>query len=213
MTDHSKSSILLIQFAKWPVPGQVKTRIAKAVGDEKALAIHCELTRTVLSNLRAFSDADLQLWFGRIPASNSAEYAYGEKLWEMCKGLDVAIHEQYGADLGERMYHALASGLQNYSKVIIVGSDCPTVDSAYLNLAIEALDHSDIVLGPSDDGGYVLIGCGRILPSVFDQTEWGTERVLETTRTRAEQAGLTVSCLPLTWDVDEVGDWERWQNI
>ncbi|MCG8613929.1 MAG: TIGR04282 family arsenosugar biosynthesis glycosyltransferase, partial [Pseudomonadales bacterium] len=183
--------MLLIQFAKWPVPGKVKTRLAKSVGYERACEIHLALTRQVLHNLRRTTDVQVELWFDSIPEASSDEFKFGKSLWTELEEAGIPIRFQQGDDLGARMYHALSDGLERQSakkreqKVVIVGSDCPTVDDLYLQLARDRLDQCDLVLGPSDDGGYVLIGVSRINNALLCDTPWGTETVLQTTVQRA----------------------------
>jgi hypothetical protein len=107
------------------------------------------------------------------------------------------------------MESALAEGLAYCPKALIIGSDCPSVDAGYIHQALQALDSADVVLGPSDDGGYVLIGARTHCSGMLDNVSWGTDRALAETLVRLEAVGL--SCLQLSprWDVDEPEDWQR----
>ena len=96
---------------------------------------------------------------------------------------------------------------------LAAGSDCPSVDADYLWQAVAALDTSDVVLGPSNDGGYVLIGVRRVMPGMLDNVDWGTERVLNQTCDRLAGHGLSVSLLAPRWDVDEPEDWRRFLRL
>lgn len=202
------TNTLLIQFAKWPQLSKVKTRLAKTIGDQAAYNAHIELTQTVLKNLTSSKAGAVELWFDQLLIENPET----KLLAETCHKRSVPIAWQQGEDLGARMYHALASGLNTYKKVIIVGSDCPTVDKAYLEQAIKELDESDLVLGPAEDGGYVLLGARKLAPRLLDNIAWGQGSVLRSTIERADKLGLTYGLLETTWDVDEYEDYLRWKR-
>ncbi|MDX1457725.1 MAG: TIGR04282 family arsenosugar biosynthesis glycosyltransferase [Marinobacter sp.] len=198
-------STLLIQFAKWPEPGRVKTRLSPLLGDEGALQAHILLTRLVLSHLRA-TGLPMQFYWDRdVPEPPAAA---GPILADLAEG-SIAQRHQTGRDLGARMEAAVNDGLREYAQVIIVGSDCPSVDVGYVRSAQQALESSDLVLGPSDDGGYVLIGARRLVPGQLAGIAWGSGAVLAQTRSRAEELGVSCSLLETRWDVDEPEDWRR----
>lgn len=197
--------VLLIQFAKWPRLGQVKTRLAAALGEEGALAAHLRLTLTVLANLRA---AGRPLEFFWDCAVTSPPAAADTVLAELERH-QIPQRIQQGQDLGARMTWALEQGLREYSKVIIVGSDCPSVDADYLARAVSALSRSDVVLGPSDDGGYVLLGARTTHPDMLAGIAWGTAQVCEATAAQLARSGLSHELLATRWDVDEPEDWAR----
>jgi len=85
---------------------------------------------------------------------------------------------QEGKDLGLRMYNALNQGLRRYSKVILIGTDCPFLTKDDLQEAIDSLDEHDMVYSPASDGGYVLVGAKKVVPQVFENIEWGTDQVM-----------------------------------
>ncbi len=203
-----KQAILIIQFAKWPTLGKVKTRLAKVVGDQSAFDIHIQLTLTVLNNLTSANVGSVELWFDQL-----LDNTEGQCLVDACKNKSVSIFTQQGNDLGERMHQALAQGLESVDKVIIVGSDCPTVDKDYLMKAVNALNSNDLVLGPAEDGGYVLIGARKVLPMMLDGVVWGGGGVLKSTLSNSERLGLSCALLDTTFDVDEHDDYVRWQKL
>ncbi len=196
---------LVIQFAKWPEPGRVKTRLAPLLGDDGALQAHIRLSRLVLSHLLA-TGLPLHFYWDRALPSPPPEAA--SLLSDLARA-DVEQRFQQGQDLGARIEAALAAGLAAYSQVLIVGSDCPSVDAEYVHAARSALAHSDLVLGPSEDGGYVLIGARRLVPGMLAGIEWGTGKVLAQTRHRAEACDVSCRLLDTRWDVDEPEDWRR----
>ncbi len=199
---------LIIQFSKWPQLGKVKTRLAKTLGDQAAFDTHIELTLNVLSNLTSAQQGKVELCFDHL-LDDSA----GMSLLDACKHKSVSVSAQCGNDLGERMFHALSTGLKTFEKVIIVGSDCPTVDKTYLVNAINALDSNNLVLGPAEDGGYVLIGANKLKPALLDNIKWGGGNVLRSTVSNAESLCLSYALLDTTWDVDEYDDYLRWQGV
>jgi rSAM/selenodomain-associated transferase 1 len=198
---------LIIQFAKYPQLGKVKTRLAKTLGDNAALNTHIELTLNVLNNLTSANLGTVELCFDQLLANRE-----GQGLVEVCRNKSVSVSTQHGNDLGERMYHALFSRLKSFDKVIIVGSDCPTVDKAYLINAIDALNSNDLVMGPAEDGGYVLLGASKVKSTMLDNIEWGCGEVLRSTVSNAEQLGLSYALLDTTWDVDDYEDYMRWKE-
>ena len=196
---------LLIQFAKWPEKGRVKTRLAATLGEQGAVDAHIRLTGCVLENLAA-TGYPLTLWWNRpLPPASDEATPILERIAE--KGVSQGV--QQGSDLGERMHHALASGIDSHGAGIIVGSDCPSVDPAYVHKAAALLEQLDVVLGPADDGGFVLIGARTTRDGMLEGIDWGSSGVLEQTLARFHEKGLRCECLEPLWDVDEPEDWAR----
>ncbi|HEV8078691.1 MAG TPA: TIGR04282 family arsenosugar biosynthesis glycosyltransferase [Marinobacter sp.] len=198
---------LVMQFAKWPEAGKVKTRLIPALGEQGALAAHCVLTLAVLDNLLATA-LPLQLWWD----CDRAAPAEAAELVKALQWHGVPQRYQSGGSLGDRMAAALSGALDSHKVAMIVGSDCPSVDAAHVLLGAEKLAHVDVVLGPSEDGGYVLIGARKVVPGMLDGIDWGSERVLRQTCEKLESAGLSVGLLSMRWDVDEAEDWQRFQR-
>ncbi|TVP59950.1 MAG: glycosyltransferase [Halomonadaceae bacterium] len=196
---------LLIQFAKWPQAGRVKTRLAVALGDEGALQAHLRLTLAVLGQLQA-TGLPVAFWWDRPLALPPAA---AEPVLAALAATDVPQGYQQGADLGERMTRALTDGLARYQQVIIVGSDCPSVDPGYIAQAQRALMDHDLVMGPSEDGGFVMIGARTTKAHMLAGIQWGTPGVLAQTRERLNTQQLSFTLLEPRWDVDEPEDWER----
>lgn len=209
MSASPDQNVLLIQFAKWPELGKVKTRLIPALGEQGALAAHQRLTLAVLDNLLA-TGLPVEFWWDRTLAAPPVE---ADSVLDKILAASVAQCFQQGPDLGARMQHALASGLEQYHKVLIVGSDCPSVEAGYVAEAVSALDQTDVVMGPSDDGGYVLIGARRTTPGMLDGIAWGSPQVLEQTCGQLRELGLSHRLLEPRWDVDEAEDWERFIRL
>ncbi|MCB0611224.1 MAG: TIGR04282 family arsenosugar biosynthesis glycosyltransferase [Lewinella sp.] len=190
----------LIIFIRNPEPGKVKTRLAAAVGDERALAIYRELL-DLTRRAALGSEAEKYLWY-----SHFVDKADGWPESDFRKML------QQGEDLGDRMAYAFETALADHDKAVIIGSDCPYLSPVLLDEAFELLDDSDFVIGPATDGGYYLLGMNRFAPEVFQGIEWSTDTVFRETVARIRQSGADYEVLPLLSDVDEIGDWERFKG-
>lgn len=200
----ARRACLLQLFARYPEAGSVKTRLAAAIGDRAACDVHEELLRRTARRLLEASLGPVELWLDRAGAHPLLDGLLAE-------GIE-APRLQRGDDLGARMYWALAAGLKRAERVILVGSDCPGIDEDYLAAAASALARSDLVFGPAEDGGYVLVGCRRARATAFSGIAWGTERVLEQSCSAARRAGLTVTLLEPRYDVDTLADLRRWRR-
>ena len=197
--------VLLIQFAREPVPGRVKTRMLPELSPEQACELHREL---VYWTAEVLTFAQL----GRVELAVAGNAA--SPLFRQCESLGVeAVNRQSGQDLGERMYNALAEGLQRYPKVILVGSDSPQLDRDYLNSAVEALAEYDVVLGPAEDGGYVLIGVSQLDKRWFEAVEWGSAKVYAQTVARFKLTGTNWQHLSVLQDIDRPQDLPLWRTI
>jgi uncharacterized protein len=205
MQNNAAEPALVMQFAKWPEPGRVKTRLMPELGEQGALAAHIALSLAVLERLCA-SGYEVRFLWDR-PLRETPEAA--RPILERIQALGVRQGTQQGEVLGERMEAALVQGLTEFPKALIVGSDCPSVDPGYVQQAVQALETADVVLGPSDDGGYVLIGARTHRPGMLDRISWGTDQALAQTLDRLAEVGLSCTQLPPRWDVDEPGDWQR----
>jgi rSAM/selenodomain-associated transferase 1 len=212
----TKRSVVIAQYAKWPELGKVKTRLAKALGDIPALAVHLELVKCVYKNLSENARSDYQLWLNKKPKGDvrnkcSEDIKAGLALQQLIEAESIDYYLQQQGDLGAKMAGTLAQLLLEYSKVIIVGSDCPGVNTKTLDQVMDALDDYDLVIGPAEDGGYVLIASKYSHPGLFLDVDWGTPEVLRQTLLNAESAGLSYHLLAESWDVDEIEDYDRWR--
>ncbi|MDO6443603.1 TIGR04282 family arsenosugar biosynthesis glycosyltransferase [Marinobacter sp. 2_MG-2023] len=203
------SAALVMQFAKWPEAGRVKTRLIPALGVFGALNAHITLTLAVLDNLYG-SGHPVQFWWDRSVETVPSD---SQSIVRTIEQRNLVQKVQQGANLGDRMLNALGNALESHPLAMIVGSDCPSVEPGYVHQALAALEEYDVVLGPSDDGGYVLIGARRVVPHMLDDIDWGTEAVLEQTCERLKKLGLSVALLEPRWDVDEPEDWARFQRL
>jgi uncharacterized protein len=190
-------------FTRVPVLGRVKSRLAATLGEAGALQAHVALVEDTLERLAAVPDVPAELWID--DAANAAVLGWGER-WHL------PLRRQSGADLGERMYAALADCLAAGVPGIVVGTDCPPIDARYVGRAARALAWHDVVLGPAADGGYGLVALARPAPGLFDGVRWGSAEALAGTLANAIRMGLRICLLPQIWDVDDPADWARWRR-
>jgi rSAM/selenodomain-associated transferase 1 len=188
---------IICLYAKPPIPGKTKSRLAADIGDEAAAS----LARGMLvDNCRLLSQvpgAELQLWHP--PDCTPADFD------DLIPDA-FSFHIQQGADLGERMRSTFEMQLKAGRPVIILGSDCVTHLPAILEAATVALASHDVVLRPAEDGGYVLVGQSMFTPAIFDDINWGSDTVYAETCAKLEGAGCDWTALDKTFDVDLVSD-------
>lgn len=188
----------LIVFIKNPELGRVKTRLAAELGDASALEIYLSLldhTRKTALSIEA------------VRYTYYSRYVEEEDEWNP---KDFRKCLQAGASLGHRMEKAFEEVLSRHEKVIIIGSDCPGITPDLLELGYDLLGFSDVVLGPSMDGGYYLIGMKDLHRDLFRKMPWSTDKVLTETRNRLRGSGLRWEELPVLADIDRADDWKRW---
>lgn len=185
----------LIIFIKNPELGKVKTRLAKAVGKELALNIYkylLEKTREATENL----NCNLALYYSSFIDLNDE---WSEDIYEK--------FIQKGKDLGEKMKNAFAEAFDSgFSKVMIIGSDCPQLNSELINMAFDLLDGVDVVIGPAKDGGYYLLGMKTPFDTLFTDKEWSTDSVFEDSIMDVMDASKKYAKLPMLSDLDDVYD-------
>lgn len=202
----------ITMLARTPIPGRVKTRLARDTSDRFAAEAHEALSLDVLESLEAFvaaggaGEAMLRL---ALDGEGPARDAFEARARQAAPGL-VVVGQAEG-DLGARMETALASArLAGASRCVVVGSDCLDVASA-LPFALDALRDADAALVPARDGGFVLLGASVDLPAgLLIGLPWGTDRALESTLRALRSAGLVVAVGPRPLaDVDDLADWRE----
>lgn len=186
----------LIIFVKNPIPGTVKTRIARTVGHERATQVYRHLIQHTQQITRY------------APYARTVYYADFVNPNDGWNGFDKAL--QVGHDLGERMAHAFRQQLaRGAEKVVIIGSDCLAITGDHLTQAFGALDQTDVVLGPATDGGYYLLGMKRFHENLFVDMPWSQPTLLSRTTQWLEQTNVPYSLLPMLADIDEWDDYEQ----
>ncbi|MFT6996927.1 MAG: rSAM/selenodomain-associated transferase 1 [Cryomorphaceae bacterium] len=186
---------LLLVFAKNPELGKVKTRLAKTVGDQKALEIYLKL----LEHTYAVADKTF--------ADKAVFYSDKIEEFDILDYYKFPKFLQKGDDLGQRMDRAIGEAFgQDYDKVVIIGSDCYDLTSEIVEDAFKLLDDHNVVIGPALDGGYYLLGMDRHYSHLFRNKKWSTPDVLLDTILDTKKLKLSYALLPTLTDVDEEKD-------
>lgn len=193
-----KKGVVLV-FQKNEVLGKVKTRLAVGMGELRALEIYRQLIQLTYSALEA---VPVPVWT-----------YFSDFIPEIVTTRVEKSFLQQGQDLGERMANAFARTFESgMEKVVLIGTDCPTLQPEDLLQAFAALNKSDLVLGPASDGGYYLIGMKGNAAYLFEGITWSTSQVLSQTVDVAAKLGLTTTLLREQDDVDTQEDWLRYSG-
>jgi len=196
----------LIIFARFPEPGQSKTRLIPALGMAGAAELQRQMVEYTLGWAKELRD--------RLPLSIEIRYT-GRPLepFRHWLGPTLLYSEQGEGDLGQRMLRAFQDAFRmKLKKALLIGTDVPDLSPSLVEGALILLNSSDLVLGPADDGGYYLIGLRRVIPQIFQEIPWGTEEVFPKTRAAARAAKLSYALLPSLPDVDRPEDLPVWQR-
>jgi rSAM/selenodomain-associated transferase 1 len=191
-------------FAKAPVPGEVKTRLAAVLGADAAAGLHAGLVRHALSTAALARMGPVTLWCQ--PDSAHPFFA------RCAADFSVRLESQRGADLGERMRHAFEHSRAEGRPLVLIGADCPALTGDHLRAAAAALRAHDAAFVPAEDGGYVLVALARSIEGLFDGVSWGGAAVMAQTRERLTRAGARWTELAPLWDVDRPDDYARLQR-
>jgi uncharacterized protein len=202
--DEARSAVAIM--AKAPQPGQVKTRLCPPLSHREAAEFYQCLLLDKIAQVNAlqraapavaYSPVDSKPWFEDLTPPH------------------FMLLPQRGDDLGARILFTFDQLFrQGYTQVIVIDSDTPTLPTAYLEQALSliAARENDVVLGPTEDGGYYLVGLRRSYRELFDRMPWSTSQVFSETRRRSEQYGLAVACTECWYDVDTPEDLARLRN-
>ena len=192
----------LIIFAKLPRVGEVKTRLGKSIGMEKAAEIYKQFAEDAFTLADAMKSQGVTIYVFFAPGAEKDEV-------DEWVGRDFLYVVQAGENLGERMQHAFERTFADGAKrSVVIGTDIPELDSSILDSAFKQLPNHDIVLGPSTDGGYYLLGMNPPIKQVFVGIEWSTEKVLQQTLDCLESLRLSYTLLSEFADVDTVEDYQ-----
>ena len=183
-------------FAKYPEPGKVKTRLAKDIGEKKAVEAYTDVMHSVINTGK---DATGMTYISFTPKEKEADF---KKLFA-----DMHFFAQEGSDLGERMLKSFRWMLGKHEKAIIIGSDIIDLRKEDIEQAFKMLEYKDVVLGPAHDGGYYLIGMKQAV-DIFSDIEWSTFSVLEETLKKVRSQGLSFTLLERKHDLDTVDEYK-----
>ncbi len=196
-----KRNALLI-VGKAPRAGQVKTRLTPPLTPRRAAQLYKSFLLDAVALARAIPDTDVVILF--VP------FAGSEARLRQVLPRGVRLLPQEGKGIGEGSAYGFRTLLgEGYEKVVLIGSDNPTLPPAYVREAFVALDCADLILGPVDDGGYYSIGMSKPHLGVFERIAWSTELVSQQVQARAAELRLRVHLIPTWYDVDTVAELER----
>lgn len=203
MSPTAESQACLIVFARSPVRGCVKTRMRPFLSEEDCLGLHSMLLRLWMGRLRDWNLGQVHKTVFLTPTgAHRAEPGLNVDAPQ-----DVAVETQQGEDLGERLSHALNQKWnEGYRKLVFIGTDSPLLAMEDLQTAFQALDESEVVLGPASDGGYYLIGFSALLPMLFSGIPWGTSEVFRQTVRLLDTNSIRWQCLRESFDLDTYED-------
>lgn len=202
----SRPELKLILFTKAPEPGATKTRLIPALGQEGAAELHKRMCKHMVDTVCDGTPYSIEL-----QCHPNTQHVFFTNI--LRQHPRMALTRQQGSHLGERMAAALQHALAQYRHAIIIGTDVPALTTAYLQDAFARLEAgTDVVIGPAEDGGYVLIGLSIFRPELFSGIDWGTGLVLQQTLDRTHEAGMSAALLPALWDVDTPDDLDRIRN-
>ncbi len=188
-----RSRNTLIVFAKSPRICRVKTRMWPRLSHRECLYFHRQSTKNLIKEVSTHPSIKLVVYLDRLDSLELIPR-------------NTPVKRQRGRNLGIKMYHAIQQELQSSSNVVLVGSDCLELNMGYIETAFSKLHENRIVIGPANDGGYVLLGVRGNYQSLYNNIEWGTSRVLASTLQQAKRIGIQPVLLDPLIDVDNLED-------
>ncbi|MEO6958407.1 MAG: TIGR04282 family arsenosugar biosynthesis glycosyltransferase [Burkholderiaceae bacterium] len=195
------NTVRIVIFAKAPTPGIAKTRLIPALGAQGA----ADLARRMLGHTVA------QALVAEVgPVELCVSPSQKEAIWQsLSLPTTIAWSDQGEGDLGIRMMRVTQRVTNTGESVLLIGTDCPALDAAYLRRSAESLRRTDAAMVPTADGGYALLGLNQCHPSLFEDIEWSTDTVAFETLRRLEQLGWKVRINLMLHDIDTPADL-RW---
>ena len=193
------ASTALIIFAKAPIPGAVKTRLCPPLTPDEAASLHGSLVLDAMERTKGLQGITLYV-------AGAPDLAH--PFFKVMEGrYGAQLLEQRGPDLGARMRQALQDVFDHGAQAaLLTGTDLPTLPRARLSEALALIKTHDVVLGPTPDGGYYLIGLRKMVPALFEGIAWSTPTVFAETKKKIEDAGLSLGLLPECRDLDTLED-------
>ena len=189
----------LAVFVRAPVAGSVKTRLHSAVGADAAAELYRAFVEDVIALCHRVQEA------GRVGVTLWADDSGDSNVRQWADALRTEARQQPDGDLGVRLEAAFAVGLARAERLVVIGSDAPTLPFSSLVAAFDGLEDAPLVMGPANDGGYFAIGASGYAPR-FDGVRWSTEFAFRDTQ--AANASVELRTLPPWYDVDDEADLE-----
>lgn len=194
------SDLQLVIFAKNPVSGKVKTRLAKGSNRRFATQAYLTLLRHTIQQLAALDNVVLAV---------SPHRQHGT-MRRLCRQHGISLSTQARGNLGQRMAKTIRQGLKQHAAVAIVGTDCPQITaSSVLHIQQQLTQGSGLCVVPASDGGYVLIASQHYHPALFQGISWSTAKVMRQTRRQARRLGMDLPATQTMTDIDHISTWRQ----
>jgi rSAM/selenodomain-associated transferase 1 len=195
----------IIIFVKYPEEGKVKTRLASTASNKFAAGVYKILSKNIFDQvIKLKNECDVHLFYAPFDSLGKI------KDWV---GQEFLFKEQSGADLGERIADAFEYVfLNNCKSAVIIGSDLPEIDSSIIIESFKLLESCDVVIAPSDDGGYSLLGMNKQHKFLFENIEWSTDSVFEITQNIIMDNKLNLKIMSPLNDIDTFDELVNWFN-
>ncbi len=199
---HKKNAIII--FTRVPIPGKTKTRLMPCYTPLECAKLHAYFLQDIMAECQKV-EADIYIYYD--PDGNVS-------VLQKLLGMKHVYREQVGENLGERMHIAIKEVLEKgYESCVLIGTDVPGLQANHLRQGFEQLQHADVVLGPTKDGGYYLIGARKIVPEAFEKIQYGQGSVAEATKENLERAGHKVVFVESLLDIDTPEDVLEYRNL
>lgn len=198
----------LVVFIKHPTPGMVKTRLAKDIGNLKAAEVYSHIAETVLKNCINPNSYTTTIYYY---PSNTMDSI---KRWIKLEVKGIRYMPQRGKDLGHKMLNAVRQSIRNgFDKTVLIGSDCIDLNSLIIEEAFNSLNNNEVVIGPSTDGGYYLIGLRKPFDFIFNGIRWSTNTVYSDTVSILRCNKIRYGLLKSLNDIDTLYDLEQNEHL
>jgi rSAM/selenodomain-associated transferase 1 len=197
----------VIIFARLPVEGKVKTRLASTLGDEFALKFYKACSQHIFNECRKIAKKETSIYI-TFPAEDDNKHMIE---WA---GNDFRFFPQHGKDIGIKMQSAFKMVFsEGIKKAILIGTDIPDISSEVLLQALKALDNNEVVIGPAKDGGFYLVGMKRLYESLFERNDWGTNKVFTGTLNQLRINNINYELTPEFYDIDTEENLKCWMSV
>ena len=193
-----KKDKLIQVFTRTPTEGMVKTRLIPTLGAQKSTKLHQRMTAHAI-NISKLMSVDIEIYV----TPNATHQFFS------CFKADGKLKTQIGESLDDRMSDALESGLERYQKVLLIGCDCPIIDTAIMHEAFYQLEQFENIFIPVEDGGFSLIGTTKFSNTIFENVIWGSDVVMKQIRVNLKKYNYSWNELDTLWDVDDIHDYYR----
>lgn len=195
----------LLIFARAPILGTVKTRLAVTLPEPATTQLYQQMLDYTVEQAVTAALCPVEIWCS--PDTAHPLFRDYHQRW------GIALHQQHGLDLGQRLQYALQSALTRAHSALVIGSDCPALSVADLEAALAALENGcAVVFNPAEDGGYVLLGLRQLILALFEEMPWGSAQVMAMSRQRLTQLSIPWQELATRWDVDTLEAVQRLQH-